>query len=106
MKCGRIIFTLLALFFCLAAQSAREGEKKAYFDRWNSESSQRLMNRAKSFLAENGNKDSALIFYNVVYNRYILDSNNRDKAKLAIYALNGMGYLMAFSYFNYEQAYN
>lgn len=106
MKCGRIIFTLLALFFCLAAQSAREGEKKAYFDRWNSVSSQRLMNRAKSFLSENGNKDSALIFYNVVYNRYILDSNNRDKAKLAIYALNGMGYLMAFSYFNYEQAYN
>lgn len=106
MKIGRIIYTLLALVFCLSAQSARQGEKKAYFDRWNSVPSQHLMNRAKYILSEDGNKDSALIFYNVVYNRYVLDSNNRDKAKLAIKALNGMGYLMAFSYFNYEQAYN
>lgn len=105
-----VLYTLLIyialIILALPANAARQNEKQNYFDRWRNVSSKELMQRAYNDITKGGNTDSALIFYNVVYNRYVYDPDDNDKKKYAASALNDMGYLMTFVYFDYERAYS
>lgn len=99
------IYTLLILL-PLRAGAATQDEKRNYYDKWHNVSSEKLMSRAYDIINEDRNIDSALIFYNVVYNRYVEDVDDIEKAKIASGALNDMGYLMTFYYFDFERAYS
>lgn len=99
------IYTLLILL-PLRAGAATQDEKRNFYDKWHNVSSEKLMSRAYDIINEDRNIDSALIFYNVVYNRYVEDSGDETKTKEAIRALNDMGYLMTFFYYDFERAYS
>ena len=99
------IYILLVLL-PIRGFAARQNEKQNYYDKWNHVSSEKLMSRAYDIINSGENVDSALIFYNVVYNRYVEDSGDETKTKDAIRALNDMGYLMTFYYYDFERAYS
>jgi AraC-like DNA-binding protein len=89
----------------MPAHAARQNEKREFYDRWSSTPSEKLASHAADLILNNGNLDSAYIYLNVVYNRYVEDPNDKKKQILASRALNNMGYLMFFYYFDYERAY-
>lgn len=99
------IYILLVLL-PIRGFAARQNEKQNYYDKWNHVSSEKLMSRAYDIINSGEDVDSALIFYNVVYNRYVEDSGDETKTKDAIRALNDMGYLMTFYYYDFERAYS
>lgn len=99
------IYTLLILL-PLRAGAATQDEKHNYYDKWRNVSSEKLMSRALDVIRAGGSMDSALIFYNVVYSRYVEDVDDIEKAKIASDALNDMGYLMTFYYYDFGRAYS
>lgn len=100
-----LIIYVALLGAALPTHAARQNEKRDYFDRWSSVPSKQLTDRAVSLIMADGNIDSAFIFLNVVYNRYVIDPDDRQKQMDAARALNNMGYLMSFEFFDYERAY-
>lgn len=106
---GSVLLTLfytLLILLPLRTSAATQDEKRNYYDKWHNVSSEKLMSQAYDIINEDRNIDSALIFYNVVYNRYVEDADDIEKAKIASGALNDMGYLMTFYYFDFERAYS
>ena len=99
------IYTLLILL-PLRAGAATQDEKHNYYDKWRNVSSEKLMSQALDVIRAGRSMDSALIFYNVVYNRYVEDVDDIEKAKIASDALNDMGYLMTFYYYDFGRAYS
>lgn len=97
---------IVLILLPLRAVAATQDEKRNYYDKWRNVSSEKLMSRAYKIINADGNIDSALIFYNVIYSRYVEDSGDEAKAKNAIWALNDMGYLMTFYYYDFEWAYS
>lgn len=88
----------------LSAMGARQ-PRRTFFDKYNGIPTRKLMLDGYKAIAA-GHSDSALIYYNVVYNRYVLDPDDRKKAQSASMALNNMGYIMMMQFFDYEKAFN
>lgn len=97
---------MLAAVLPASAGTSTQDEKRNYFDKWKNVPSVVLMHRGRDVINRGGNMDSALIYYNVVYNRYVVDPGDKEKAQRAAMALNNMGYLMFFDYFDYERSYS
>ena len=106
-KVYRLLLIIYIVLFgsALPLQAARQNEKRDYFDRWSAVPSKELSNRAVNLIMNGGSIDSAFIFLNVVYNRYVIDADDRQKQIDAARALNNMGYIMSFEFFDYERAY-
>lgn len=104
------LFTFILLLFIIIdiqpSVAAWQDEKTIYFDKWNGVASEELINRASKVVEQGRNMDSALIYYNIVYNRHVIDPNDKDKAVLGAMSLNNMVYLMSFDYYDYERAFS
>lgn len=101
-----ILVLFILILNALSSKAAWQDEKRIYFDKWDNVASEELMNRAAKVMEQGKDMDSALIYYNIVYNRHVIDPTNKDKAVLGAMSLNNMVYLMSFDYYDYERAFS
>ena len=68
--------------------------------------SKELNEKAYDFIAQK-KIDSALVCYSVVANRYYeQEQQTREEREKSIFAMNNIGYLYFFYYFDYEKSYH
>jgi hypothetical protein len=98
-----VLFMLLSTFM---ARAARMPYKVAFYDRWGNVPSKELNEKAYDFIAQK-KIDSALVCYSVVANRYYeQEQQTREEREKSIFAMNNIGYLYFFYYFDYEKSYH
>lgn len=100
-----LIILGVLLLVPLTARAARQPERRALYDQWKNLSEKQLMKRGYRKVTAN-EPDSALLFYNVVYGRYLEDPDDEDRIAMAARALNNMGYIMLLNFFDYDKAYS
>ncbi len=67
--------------------------------------SAKLLDRAYDMLSNEELRDSALLYYSVVANRYYDKSATADDRRRALSAMDDMGYMYFFYYLDYQKAY-
>lgn len=68
-------------------------------------SSRQLLDHAYGLLSNEQLRDSALFYYSVVANRYYAKNPSPDDSNDAVSAMDNMGYMYFFFYFDYQKAY-
>lgn len=99
------ILALLSLLGVAPAASAASAEQMPNYDHWSQLPNDSLNRMAGRFLDRQCNPDSALLCYTIVANRYYTYRPKGEALHEIIRAMNNLGYLYAFLYFNYEKAY-
>ena len=99
------ILALLSLLGVAPAASAASAEQMPNYDHWSQLPNDSLNRMAGRFLDPQCNPDSALLCYTIVANRYYTYRPKGEALHEIIRAMNNLGYLYAFLYFNYEKAY-
>jgi len=111
----KLLYILLLLL--LSVSPSVRGEAVAarnynveFYDRWVDLPTETLMERGIHFLRPDGNKevqrDSALLCYTIVANRYYERPQSAAERSRSIQAMNNIGYLYFYHYYDYQQAYN
>lgn len=98
---------IIILSLCLCAATtlvAASQEDKVLFGKWTFASDKILLNKGKDYI-RNTKYDSALVVYSVLANRY--DHNRQDKEKIehSVRAMNDLGYLYFYGYYDYLKSY-
>lgn len=103
----RVLLMLVSmLFVAMVSRAARAPYKVAFYDRWGGIPSEQLNDKAYHFIARK-EIDSALVCYSVVANRYYEQERQTPKEReRSLFAMNNIGYLYFFYYFDYEKSYH
>lgn len=100
---------LLLVFFLfhLSSQPAYSTNynMKAY-NRWASLETALLNNMGLKYMSKAGMEDSALLCYSIIANRYYENPESEKEIRYKSLALNNLGYLYFFHYFDYAKSYS
>lgn len=101
------ITAILVLLFLpsTSASAAKGAEQMRNYDVWSRLPNESLNRMAGHFLDKRFNPDSALLCYTIVANRYYTQEPKGAELHAVIRAMNNLGYLYAFYFFDYEKAY-
>jgi len=77
-----------------------------FYDRWAQLPADTLLARGHRYLDAAEKRDSALLCYSIVANRYYERRQNDKERGQSIQAMNNIGYLYFYYYYDYQQAYN
>lgn len=102
---NRILYILwiVALVVPLSANATYHAP---FYDRWTGLSSGVLMKKASDFILKGGPRDSALVCYTIVANRYFEMKQNEADINHSANAMNNAGYMYFFYFFDYQKAYS
>jgi len=108
-----VVVVLVGLLHCIPAWTAHVEAATAarnynveFYDRWANLPTDTLMAWARRFyLQEDSQRDSALLCYTIVANRYYEGRQSDSERERSIDAMNDIGYLFFYSYYDYQQAY-
>lgn len=101
----------LFLIYCLlivsvvSAVAARTQYNVRFYDRWNKLPSDVLMKKGTYYVVRPEYKDSALVCFSVVANRYYNPDNHKTTLFQVASAMNNLGYLYFMFYFDYAKSY-
>lgn len=100
-----LLTSLLALLSLVAVMAAEHRfELEPVYDRWSHLPSDSLLSMGKDFLASDENKDSALVCYSIVSNRYYQGRQDRDELYQTACALVKQAYLYMYTFFDYGKS--
>jgi len=95
---------LMASLFTSKAR-ADEYRIKGY-EQLQRQPSQMLLDKGRAYLTASGGKqDSALVCYHIVANHYFEGRQNREEMEHSLTAMNNVGYMYTFCYYDYGRAY-
>lgn len=108
MKTARILFTFTLLFYTalLCGKSKPQTLSRDFYNRWVLMSTADLMDRAKSYFTIPEKRDSALVWYSIVANRYGNDEYTEADYERAVGAMNNLGYMYFYFYQDYYKSYS
>jgi AraC-like DNA-binding protein len=86
--------------------AARSGFSLKNYDRWAKLPWNQLAQMGDSYLKQEDKLDSALLCYTIMSNRYYEEELTKDELYQCTSALNNLGYLYTFRYFDFQKAYN
>lgn len=78
----------------------------SYYNHLASKSSKYLLEKAYAYLADKNKRDSALVCYSIIANKYYDEKQNTEDRMRSISAMNDLGYMYYFYYFDYQKAYS
>ncbi len=105
-KLRKTIFTLWLLALSLTAAAARQGKETVrMFARWQSTPDTVLIDNGRKFMLE-GKIHDALVVNSIVANRSYRPDASADEYANAARALNNIGYIYFYHYFDYVQAFS
>jgi len=105
------VVVLVGMLHCIPALCANAEAVAAkqynveFYDRWANLPTDTLMAWGSRYLNNNIKRDSALLCYTIVANRYYEGGQNARERKRSIEAMNNIGYLFFYTYYDYQQAY-
>ena len=100
--------SLLLLLFILTAGALRAAQADysvASYDKWTRYDSDTLRHKAYLFLEEEGKRDSALVCFTVLANRYFEGHKSEHDIELATMAMANLGVLYMTFYYDYQKSY-
>jgi len=77
-----------------------------FYDRWADLPTDTLMTRGRHYMQVGNLRDSALLCYSIVSNRYYERKQNAVERSHSLQAMNNIGYLYLYDYYDYQQSYN
>jgi len=94
---------------CASAEAvAARNYNVEFYDRWADLPTDTLVHRGYYYLCNADNaadRDSALLAYSIVANRYYDSKLSNEERKQSLNAMNNVGYLYFFYYYDYQQGY-
>lgn len=97
-----ILLVLLTIMNGLAAE--HKFELEPVYDRWAQLPSDSLLSMGEKFLSMDDGKDSALVCYSIVSNRYYQGKQNREELHQTGCALVKQAYLYMYNFFDYGKS--
>lgn len=97
-----ILLALLGIVTGLAAE--RRFELEPVYDRWVQLPSDTLLAMGEKYLSMDNGKDSALVCYSIVSNRYYQGKQNREELHHTACALVKQAYLYMYNFFDYGKS--
>ncbi len=89
---------------CLCCNAARQSMDKV-FAQWSDTPGDTLLDRGRNALYQ-GKIHDALMLYSAVANRYYLEDASTEDQEQAVRAMNNLGYIYFYCYFDYQKAYS
>ena len=106
---SRLIKTAIAslLFASFTAASAADVHQgnNVHWSEWAKLSNDTLMKMGREFLDTKDKMDSSMVCYSIIANRYYSKKQSRQDNEKSVYAMNNLGYMYSFIYFDYEKAF-
>lgn len=90
----------------IQVHAARHEYSSAYYNQLAGKSAKYLTDKAYTFLSDEDKRDSALIYYSILANKYYDEKQNTADRYRSISAMNDLGYMYYFYYFDYQKAFN
>lgn len=100
----RLILSVLTLL--AAAFSAARSSQPRFGHGLDNADSKTLIKRAVEYTIKKGRTDSAALCYTIVANRRYYPSPSRDVLHSAVVAMNNLGYIYSFYFYDYQKAYS
>ncbi len=106
-QCLMYVLPAIAVCLCTAAAMSPYNKEmdKDYFNNWRNLSSQQLMERSRRLIKEERNIDTAMIYLSEVVNRYYTEGKSEERTDLFLRAMNNMGYVYLYSFYDYQKAF-
>lgn len=98
--------TLLLAPMQLWGKSRPQTLSRDFYNKWVLSSTADLMDRAKSYISNPEKRDSALVWYSIVANRYGNDEYSAADHERAVGAMNNLGYMYFYFYQDYYKSYS
>jgi len=105
------IVVLVGMLHCIPAWSANAEAVAAkqynveFYDRWADLPTDTLMAWGSRYLNNNIKRDSALLCYSIVANRYYEGRQNNHERAQSVLAMDNIGRIFAYHYYDYQKAY-
>lgn len=103
------ISTILATWLCtvMAAPSAAATTTWQHlYEQWHKLPGSQLVRMGSDYTMRQNSADSALVCYTIVANRRMSRNLDKDELHLAVRAMNNIGYIYAFRFYDYQKAYS
>lgn len=102
----RLLYILLFLALPFGLHAARFDYKSAAYNRLAAVSGSKLLDLAYSYLDDEDKRDSALLCYTILANKYYTDDLKGKDLQRSIVAMADIGYMYYFYYYDYQKAYH
>lgn len=100
-----ILVALLASLSIMLMAKGR-GRNDYFYSRWMVFSTEQLMDKARFCLQNPEKRDSAMVWYTIVANRFDPKKQNPKDNDYSIGALNNLGYMYFYFYYDYQKSYS
>jgi len=97
---------LIIILFALTASAAKRSYRVEAYDRWAKLRTDTLFYKGMRYYQTGEEPDSALLCFTIAANRYYERSLSEEELRYVIRAMNGIGCIYIFYYFDYEQAFS
>ena len=102
----RLFYILLFLALPFSGHAARFDYRSATYNRLAAMPSDKLLDLAYSYLDDEEKRDSALLCYTILANKYYTDKLEGKELKRSVLAMSDIGYMYYFYYYDYQKAYH
>ena len=108
MLSGKRIMTLVTIVVTVSVMlmAKGRGQNDYFYSRWTVFTTQQLMDKAKQCVLAGEKRDSAMVWYTIVANRFEPKEGSRKENNLSLRAMNNLGYMYFFFYYDYQKSYS
>ena len=108
MLSGKRIMTLVTIVVTVSVMlmAKGRGQNDYFYSRWTVFTTQQLMDKAKQCVLAGEKRDSAMVWYTIVANRFDPKEGSRKENNLSLRAMNNLGYMYFFFYYDYQKSYS
>jgi len=100
------IFLLLSIASPSYGRASQTGQPSDLYKRWEHISTDELLKKAVAYMDDTLKRDSALVWFGVVANRYYDRGLTDEERSKAIKAMNNLGYMYFYYYQDYVKSYS
>lgn len=101
-------FAILTIMLCAiiaATAAAATSTWQHLYEQWHNLPGSQLVRMGNRYTMRQGSADSALVCYTIVANRRMSRSLDKEELHLSVKAMNNIGYIYAFRFYDYQKAY-
>ncbi len=103
-----VTFLLLIMFVAVMTDSPAAGRDGARPDSvvWRKWPSRKLLDRSRQLIMADQHVDSAMMYMSEIVNRYYSGETSEEVTNLFLRAMNNIGYLCLYHYYDYQKAFS